>query len=120
VAAIGGALLAPCVVDFLRYGSPFEYFRRRAFDRRAWQAAGPDADRTDMIDDLVDHVLRVGMTRSEVDALLGPATRTEKFREWDLVYWVGPERSLFSIDSEWLVIRLARDDTVTEFAIVRD
>jgi hypothetical protein len=59
-----------------------------------------------MVDDLLkNHPLR-GMTREEVTSLLGPKTETEYFREWDLVYYLGPGRYGNAIgDSEWLVIR---------------
>jgi hypothetical protein len=35
-------------------------------------------------------------------------------------YWLGPERSYFSVDSEWLVLRLDRAGRVVEYRIVRD
>jgi hypothetical protein len=52
--------------------------------------------------------------------LLGEPSDEGYFREWDFVYWLGPERSYMGIDSEWLVVRLGRDGRVTEYRIVRD
>lgn len=120
VLALGSLLVAPLALGFLRYGSPLEYFRRRAFDSQTWRAAGSEDDRIRMVDDLVDDVLRVGMTKDEIEALLGLPTQTSKFRDWDLVYRLGMERSLFNIDSEWLVVRFGAEGKVTEFRIVRD
>jgi hypothetical protein len=53
--------------------------------------------------------------------LLRPADDTSKWRNWDLVYHLGPERKgLFRIDSEWLVIRLDSRRTVVSYRIVAD
>ena len=41
---------------------------------------------------------------------------TDYFREYDYAYWLGPERGLFSIDSEWLVVRCAARSTFDEEA----
>lgn len=120
IVVLGSLLVAPLALGFLRYGSPLEYFRRRAFDSQTWRAAGSEDDRIRMVDDLVDDVLRVGMTRAEIEGLLGPVSQTSKFADWDLVYRLGMERSLMSIDSEWLVVRLGAEGRVTEFRIVRD
>ncbi len=34
-----------------------------------------------------------------------------------MVYWQGPERSFFSIDSLWLVLRLDADSRVVDYRI---
>jgi hypothetical protein len=39
-------------------------------------------------------------------ALLGEPPKTEYFKEFDLVYYLGPERGFMGIDSEWLVLKL--------------
>jgi hypothetical protein len=52
--------------------------------------------------------------------MLGEPPASEYFKEWDIAYNLGAERGLFSIDSEWLVIRLNNSGVVTEAAIVRD
>lgn len=120
LALAGVLLLTPFVLGLLRYGSPLEYFRRQAFDSRTWRSSISEDARIRMIDDLVDDVLRVGMTSAEIAALLGPTPQTSYFGDRDLVYRLGMERSLFSIDSEWLVIRFGPEGRVTEFQIVRD
>lgn len=73
-----------------------------------------------MVDALLARQELRGRTRPEVVALLGEPDRTDYFRGYDLVYWLGPERGLMSIDSEWLVIRLDRAGRITERRIVTD
>jgi outer membrane protein assembly factor BamE (lipoprotein component of BamABCDE complex) len=63
------------------------------FDSTSWQAAKPGGScdsqrhRWDMLDDLTDNHLRVGMTQAEVRALLGQpdsvANKTNRTRGWD-------------------------------------
>jgi hypothetical protein len=90
------------------------------FDAAGWvaAAAGSDQTRYRMHKDLLRRHPLVGMTRSEVTALLGPPTRTNYFREWDMVYVMGPEPG-FGVDNVWLVLRLA-DERVVEHRVVTD
>lgn len=94
------------------------------FSAEAWQEnrrrplTGPP--RIDMIDDLLARHELVGLPRADVVALLGEPDETAYFREYDLVYWLGPERGFMGIDSEWLVLRLDGEGRVTERRIVRD
>ena len=96
-----------------------------AFNSQAWKSKSADLNpqwptRIRMIDDfLANNDLR-RMDRADVVGLLGEPDKTEYFREWDMVYWLGPERSWMSIDSEWLVIDLDRQGHVSKFSIVRD
>jgi hypothetical protein len=100
--------------------------QRLAFDAPTWRANSADAGhewptRLRMVDSLMDRRLLDGLTRARVVELLGPADDTAKWREWDLVYHLGPERSaLFRIDSEWLVIRLDSRGTVISYRLVSD
>jgi hypothetical protein len=73
-----------------------------------------------MVDDLLARYHLVGMTKAAVLHLLGEDPPTGYFREFDLVYWLGPERGLMSIDSEWLVIKLDAKGTVSEASLVTD
>ena len=73
-----------------------------------------------MVDDLLRDVPLKGRTRAEVVALLGEPKPTSYFKEYDLVYWLGPERGLMSIDSEWLVIRLDSLGVVAQTDLVTD
>jgi hypothetical protein len=102
------------------------YHHRLAFDAKTWRQRSADAGhdwptRLRMVDSLRDGRLLDGRTRRQVVELLGPADDTAKWREWDLVYHLGPERkALFRIDSEWLVIRLDSRGAVATYQIVTD
>lgn len=61
-----------------------------------------------------------GLSRTEIERLLGPANETSYFREWTMVYELGRERGFIAIDSEWLVINLDNSGVATESRIVRD
>lgn len=80
------------------------------FDPRVWrdtvQVYSELAPRGCMVEDLLSRMPLVGMNRDEVVGLLGEPTRTDYFKHFDLVYWLGPEPGLLSIDSEWLVMKL--------------
>jgi hypothetical protein len=99
------------------------WYPGRAFDPAAWQdkALIPQGIRLGMADRLLARGTLLGKTRAEVVAMLGKPPDTEYFREWNLVYWLGPERGgFFSIDSEWLVVRIGGDGRVAECRLVRD
>jgi hypothetical protein len=68
---------------------------------------------------LIAAILR-GKTRGDIESMLRPAPETSNFRDFDLVYWLGPERGFMSIDCEWLVIRLDATGRAREVRIVRD
>jgi hypothetical protein len=96
-----------------------------AFSPALWSA--PDSSRpTDptlrqrMLGDLLSRYTLVGVTRDSVVALLGEPPKTNYFREWQLVYWLGPERSLISLDSEWLVLKIDATGVVTEVRTATD
>lgn len=101
-----------------------EYASRRDFDPVAWQdsaeAFAEEPVRIDMIDDLLRRHSFEGMTRSEVLALLGKPEDTPYVHEYDLVYWLGPERSPFGVDSEWLIFRLDGAGIVTGALVATD
>ncbi|HEX8242360.1 MAG TPA: hypothetical protein VF541_02645 [Longimicrobium sp.] len=84
------------------------------------QAYAELAPRGCMVDDLLASRDLHGLTRAEVVALLGTPPKTGYFREYDLVYWLGPERGPSSIDSEWLVLRLDAAGRVAEYRLVTD
>lgn len=94
----------------------------RAFDAALWQddARTRSGIRLRMADRLLAEGTLVGRTRAEVVAMLGEPQPTAYFADWDLVYWLGPERGLFRIDSEWLVLRSGSDGRVDEARNVSD
>lgn len=111
-----GAVAVGCAF-YLRY-----WDQGRQFNAKAWHDAAlvEQGIRLEMADRLIVRAILKGKSRAEVVAMLGEPPPTEYFRNWDLVYWIGPERSFFSIDSEWLVFRLGPDGRVVEYRIVRD
>lgn len=91
------------------------------FDAAEWKAdiGGTHGARHDMVPRMIAWNSLVGLPRDEVIEMLGESN-TDYFREYDLVYRVGDERSLISLDSEWLVIRFGADGTVSEARLVND
>ena len=113
-------VIAVAVVAAFTVGSFL--FPGRAFDPAAWQDEGQvqRGVRLAMADRLVACGTLVRKSRAEVVGLLGEPPPTGYFADWDLVYWLGPERGFFGIDSEWLVLRLDADGRVVDNRIVRD
>ena len=106
------------------YHSARERLRRIPFESTSWQdpkqVDGQDPVRIRMVDELVRSRRLDHQSRAEVEKLLGKPTSTEYFKEYDFVYWIGPERGFISIDSEWLVISLDRNGIVHEYKVIRD
>ena len=114
LAFAGAQLLGVGLLVGVLVGTPVvrDYASRTAFDSANWKAENRrDAagSRVRMVDNLLRTRKLVGMSRTQPEDLLGvpPATATDYFREYDYVYWLGPERDLLSIDSEWLVVKCA-------------
>ena len=100
-------VLAIVIVD------AYLWFTRTRFDSSIWRAAtNNDPVRIEMVDDLMSQYDLVGMTRADVDKLLGIPPSTSYFSEFDYVYWLGPERGYISIDSEWLCLKFRREKVV--------
>lgn len=117
--AFGGAqLLGFGLLLGVLFGTPVvkDYASRMAFNSSSWKAEnrrGADGVRVRMVDDLLRTHKLVGMSRDQLEELLGVPPATEYFREYDYVYWLGPERGLFSIDSEWLVVKCGQGVVVS-------
>jgi len=122
VILVGGQMLL--VLGGVAADAAQERLHRLTFDPVQWQdrslVESHDPIRIRMVDDLLDRYDFGGMTRDEAIGVLGEPDRTPYFREWDMVYWLGPERGFMSIDSEWLVLRLDRDGRVCDYRIARD
>lgn len=90
------------------------------FDAQRWKDADlTTRDRVEMTGALfAEHSLE-GMSRAEVIELLGEPTRTDKWRDWDMIYVLGPT-SYMPIDNEWLVIRLDQAGFVTDYDVTAD
>jgi hypothetical protein len=77
-----------------------------------------------MVDDLIASGRLDGLTRAEVVALLGEPLPRGSFPAGamytDMHYYLGPERGLFPIDSEWLFIDLDAEGVVESYYLYRD
>jgi outer membrane protein assembly factor BamE (lipoprotein component of BamABCDE complex) len=93
----------------------------RHFDPSLWSnSQTSESVRLRMADDLIRNRRLLGLTRQEVVTLLGEPLKTEYFKEFDFVYYLGSERGFMGIDSEWLVLKLGQDGRVNRARISRD
>lgn len=113
VFALFGALLLAAVIGV------FVYRYEHTFRAQRWREE-PD-ERTSMIDDLLREQPLVGMTEADVLELLGPNDNDLGYFQADgrYVYYLGPERGLFPIDSEWLLLDFT-DGVVSAYSITTD
>lgn len=127
VAVVAVTVAALGVICVLLWGSIWpsygDYAYRIRFESAAWKDETRQSDdnpvRLRMVDDLLRRYRLVGMPKEEVDDLLGVPPKTGYFRDFDYVYWLGPERGFMSIDSEWLVLKF-KEGKVIEARVVRD
>ena len=80
---------------------------RRHFTTKKWLEH--PQERTRIVGDLLEKHPLVGMTAWEIEALLGEDDGEMGYftQEDRMVYWLGPERGLISIDSEWLILEFS-------------
>ncbi len=96
---------------------------RSTFSSTAWQSEAEwhgVLGRGCVVDDYLRRHAPVGRSREDIVRELGQPRPTDYFREYDLVYWVGPERGVVAIDSEWLVLRFDTAGRVSEGKLVTD
>ena len=110
VAFTGGQALGVFALIASLFAAPIvsDYATRVPFDSLAWKAENKEERtgiRVRMVDDLLRWHKLEGMSTGQVESLLGVPSRTQYFREYDYVYWLGPERGFLPIDSEWLVLK---------------
>ena len=103
--------------------------RQRDFDAAAWRSDAREHDGTRgwMAASLLKNHRLEGRRLNEIDALLGSDDSSQGtgfgagyFSDYDRVWFLGPERGLISIDSEWLVLRADSNGNVVEARIVTD
>ena len=117
-------LFSPLIYFYgsMAFESIKEKHNRLPFDSAKWQdraliSAQPPI-RIRMVDDLLKNYSFQGMSYEAITNLLGEPDKTAYFKEWDMAYWLGPERGFINIDSEWLVLRLNEKKDVSEYKIV--
>jgi hypothetical protein len=118
LASVAAVLVAIAVAYCFRTG----YLPMRTFDAVAWRQVqrADDETRLQMVESLLRSGRLNGLTRAQAVALLGPPDGGDYFSDWDLVYWLGPERGMIRIDSEWLVIRFDQHGRVSQYKVARD
>jgi len=117
-----GVFLYILIVSFLFFSPKLKSYKSQtAFESTKWKLHLSDGDfaKQTMVDDLLSRYQLVGMTRANIEELLGTPQSTNYFKDYDYVYWLGPERSVFAIDSEWLGIKF-NDDMVVKAEIIID
>ena len=92
---------------------------RHSYSTEKWLS--DPGNRTRIVNDLLVDYALIGMTEPEVLELLGSHDNDSGYfqQEGRLVYWMGPERGLMSIDSEWLILDCP-DGIVTAWQITTD
>jgi len=97
----------------------FVYRYQHTFSSDKW--LNEPNQRTNIIDDLLQNYKLVGMTETEVLSLLGSHNNDYGYLNANnrFVYCLGPERGLFSIDSEWLLIDFT-DGIVSDYSLTTD
>jgi hypothetical protein len=125
----GGAYVAPMHFTLTGFESPFH---PRPVEASLWSDAewkksecsemGFHSIRQRMVDDLLANHLRPGMTRDEVESMIGPHDPDSYYREPDPladVYRLGLERG-FGVDNEWLFVRFGDDDRLLQAFLATD
>ena len=100
--AIAAGLLAAAVLAVIITAAM--YHHRHTFSTAKW--LNYPEERTAIVNDLLEKYELVGMTEADVAALLGEPNNDYGYFNADnrYVYYMGPERGLISIDSEWLLL----------------
>ncbi|PSJ40972.1 hypothetical protein [Allosphingosinicella deserti] len=91
------------------------------FDKTAWRDADLSGrERAEMLPDFLTRYPLNGRTRTEIIALLGEPTPTDKWVGTEMTYVLGNDGSYMAIDHEWLLIELDQRQKAVSFETVRD
>lgn len=118
----GAVVLAPVVVEIAKDDLfAGEEIRPQAFETDAWQrqASSYDGTRQAMIQDLLATRPLMGMPESSVLELLGTPNTAPWASASTMIYRLGPEPGPFSVDDEWLILRM-EGAHVSKVSIERD
>jgi hypothetical protein len=107
----------------MTYDSLREHLHRIPFNSVAWQDE-KQIESNDPIIRMVDDLIRSrrldGLKRADVEHILGKPNSTDYFTGHDFAYWLGPERRMLSLDSEWLLVDFDNNGTVKSYSIRPD
>ena len=121
---LGLALLAyMTVIGFILLGPKTKsYTERIPFESSAWKAHLYDQStiKQKMVHDLLEKNKNLlGFSINQIEDLLGKPPVTGYFKDFDCVYWLGPEPNFIAIDSEWLGIKF-HNGIVVETKLLTD
>ena len=124
VVAVSIALLAWLPQHGLRFDSAtWKRDNWAAFKQKSHQEL-LEATRDRMVNDFLKRHQLAGMRRADLTSFLGDPdlVREQPFKDWDLIYWLGPDdRGAFGhLDLKWLVLRLDAAGNVTEYKVTVD
>lgn len=94
----------------------FAHFDSVQWKQAAWEAkeGNHSESRICMVDDLLRTHRLVGLSRQELENLLGKPNDLESAQtKSEYLYYLGPERSYLSVDSDWLDVIFAHDKVVS-------
>jgi hypothetical protein len=95
---------------------------RLPFISQRWKNVNPhnlsDNTRQKMMYDLLYKHKLFGLSRDEINELLGKSDSTNAFPDWDLKYNLGPVPGTTS--PEWLVIKFDENNVVNQFNILKN
>ncbi len=115
---IFAALLTICTAIYLIFYIPIPFIKF------GWAQYKPSDTHFHIRHRVADYIIitdaLAAKGKSHVINLLGEPSQTSYFSDWDLVYHLGTERGIFSIDSEWLVVNFDANNNVSEVKILRD
>ena len=110
VGASACLLWGVCMADLFVMPKISEYVNRMPFDSESWKNAEvgdrENPVRLRMVNDLLETYSLEGMSREEIEELLGWCS------DYDCQYWLGPERGVLRWDSEYLVIVFKNDSVI--------
>ncbi|MFB6356394.1 MAG: hypothetical protein ABEJ65_07755 [bacterium] len=91
------------------------------FNSETWKQAEKNNSnvRQKMLGDLRNQHQLTGKSREEIAELLGPPTNTGHFKNYEMVYWLGPEQHPYGVDSQWLLLDL-EDNVVQKVSVKTD
>ncbi|GGG22723.1 hypothetical protein GCM10011344_24380 [Dokdonia pacifica] len=115
------ALVSVSLLVFLLFINTMgNHFVEKEFSSSIWKA--DQESRIEMIDDLVSKKIIDDLPVWQMITLLGMPDEDCYFYQpdHDMIYYLGPERGYFSIDSEFLLIWLNDDNFVEKYEIVLD
>lgn len=118
--------IAGLYAGYRAFVRPFLFidFDPMPFASDAWKSSEADFSwdsvRLRMADDLLRDAPLLGLPRAEVVELIGEPDDTDKFREYEMVYFLGLERSTMAIDGEWLVVDLDDSEIVIDARLFTD